>query len=120
MNIEELFARLNNYEPLTTEDSFCAAFALLDKYYRESDDDKVCSLLSDMDPYLFKNSLSADPAVYGDWCRIIAAYQKDGRVEYLQMLFGLKELLAFYQKEFGFEHQNAIDHFASVIEKTGE
>lgn len=47
--------------------AFLATYQLLDEYFNNSQNEKLGMLLSDMNPYLFIDSNSADPAVYYDW-----------------------------------------------------
>ena len=50
---------------------FCLIFFYLDTQWEETKDEGLGDYLGDMNPFLFKDIGSADPAVYSDFCKII-------------------------------------------------
>ena len=50
---------------------FTLVFYWLDVYYEDSTDERVITQISDMNPFLWKDISSADPAVYIEFCEFI-------------------------------------------------
>lgn len=50
---------------------FTIIYFWLDKFYENTTDDKIIGHLSEMNPFLWKEPVSADPAVYDEYCRFI-------------------------------------------------
>lgn len=51
---------------------FSLIFFYLDTQWEENKDEVLGEYLGDMNPFLFKDIGSADPAVYSDFCKVIA------------------------------------------------
>lgn len=71
--------------------AFLTLFKLLDKAYDESKNRSLGSLLGSMNPDLFEESISADPAVYEDFCDCLKeecakTYTADVRTAYLSAM----------------------------------
>ena len=52
---------------ISLKPAFLATYQLLDEYFDNNPNEKLGMLLSDMNPYLFTDSDSADPATYNEW-----------------------------------------------------
>ena len=50
---------------------FTIVFYWLDAYYDDSTDDRLINQLSDMNPFIWKDIGSADPAVYIEFCEFV-------------------------------------------------
>ena len=50
---------------------FSLIFFYLDTQWEENKDEVLGEYLGDMNPFLFKDIGSADPAVYSDFCKVI-------------------------------------------------
>lgn len=62
----------NNFE----KQSYNTLFSILDKYYDETKNNSLGALLGSMNPELFCDSNSADPAVFEDFCECIKTIMK--------------------------------------------
>lgn len=90
-------------------DAYLIVYEILDDYYyNENPNDSFRMLLSDMDPYLFVNAKSADPATYGDWCHAVKRYEKNGKIKNEDIVLALRDFLNFYQQEFEFELEEVV------------
>ncbi len=56
---------------LTNFELFCLIFYALDAVWDDSHDKKLGEYLSDANPFLWAEKVSADPAVYDDFCKYI-------------------------------------------------
>ena len=50
---------------------FTMIYFWLDKYYENTTDDRILNQLSEMNPFLWKDIGSADPAVYSEFCTFL-------------------------------------------------
>lgn len=90
-------------------DAYLIVYEMLDDYYyNENPNDSFRMLLSDMDPYLFVNAKSADPATYGDWCHAAKRYEKNGKIKKEDIVLALRDFLNFYQQEFEFDLEEVV------------
>ena len=92
-----------------SQHTFLTLFTLLDKEYEKSKNHSLGSLLGSMNPDLFEESISADPAVYEDFCdcandNFSKTYTADVRTAYLSAM----QFLRKYRDDFGFELDDAI------------
>lgn len=51
---------------------FTMIYFWLDTFYENTTDDSIVNQLSDMNPFLWEDLTSADPAVYSEYCSFIA------------------------------------------------
>ena len=56
---------------------FTMIYFALDAYYKDAinKDEDIRCLLSDMNPFVWKDCCSADPAVYNEFCRFVGEKQ---------------------------------------------
>ncbi len=47
---------------------FTIMYFWIDDYYAESSDDKINNLIGEMNPFLWQENCSADPALFDDFC----------------------------------------------------
>lgn len=50
---------------------FIFIYYWLDNYYKNTTDELIINLLSDMNPFVWKEECSADPAYYDEYCLFI-------------------------------------------------
>ena len=50
---------------------FTIMYFWIDCYYKNTTDDRINNVISEMNPFLWKDIGSADPAYYDDFCRYI-------------------------------------------------
>lgn len=50
---------------------FTVIYYWLDNYYKDTADDLIINQLSDMNPFIWAEATSADPAVYDEYCTFI-------------------------------------------------
>lgn len=88
---------------LDIRQSYLAMFHMLEKIYKESEDENFASLLSGFDPFLFTDGMSADPAAWGDWNNVVKKISANNHLTSFEALNATKEFIKFHQDEFGFE-----------------
>ncbi|MDR1157592.1 MAG: hypothetical protein LBK75_04705 [Oscillospiraceae bacterium] len=57
--------------------SFLAAFQILDEVFDDTRNEQLGNLLSEMNPYLFADLMSADPAIWNEWIDCAKKINKD-------------------------------------------
>jgi hypothetical protein len=96
-----------------SEKAYLSMFYVIDAYYSVHSTDSVGSLLSDLSPFIFKDSISADPAAYDDFCDCFAKTAKGREVDDVDAGYQAAKLfLQFYNDEFGFELEDLIRDFS--------
>ena len=73
------------------------------------DNESLSILLSDMNPWLFSDSLSADPASYEDWLEIVGRIVKDETIEEEQMILVAIEYVRWFSNEFGYNLDDVLN-----------
>ncbi len=95
---------------MSIEDAYVVMYTILDDYYcRESENDSLASLLSDMDPNIFSDKKAADPATYNDWYNCISCYIENEEIKEENIIVALKGFLIYYQQEFGYHFEDIIN-----------
>jgi len=77
-------------------------FNLLDKYYRDTKDDCLGSLLGGFNPNLFIGSMSADPAAWNDWKISVKKITTNEFLTFDETLQAIKIFVVFHKETFGF------------------
>lgn len=97
----------------SSDKAYLSMFYVIDAYYSNHPSDSVGCLASDLSPYIFKDSKSADPAAYDDFCDCFAKTAKGREVDDVDVGYqAAKSFLQFYNDEFGFEIENLIHDFS--------
>lgn len=98
------------------KDAYLLMFTILNDYYdKHREIDSLASLLSDMDPNIFKDGHPADPATYNDWKMIVSPFVKNGNIERKDVPLALKSFLIYYQQEFGYDLESIIADINSTL-----
>jgi len=101
---------------MSIQEAYTVMYKILDDYYsRESVNDSLASLLSDMDPDIFVDKGAADPATYNDWYNCISCYIKNGKISEENIIVALKEFLIYYQQEFGYHLEDVINFISDKV-----
>jgi len=87
---------------LSKKQAYLAVFYYLDKLYDEEPDEALGDLLSSMNPYLFSDSNSADPATWSDWVKCIDSITKSDYVSQSDTFRAMISFLQFHEREFGY------------------
>lgn len=91
------------------EDAYLFMFNILNDYYdKHKKNDSLASILSDMDPNIFRDGKPADPATYNDWEKIVRPFDKGGNIERRDVILALKSFLTYYHQEFGYDLESII------------
>ena len=98
---------------MSIHEAYVVMYNILDDYYRESENDTLASLLSDMDPNIFSDKRAADLATYNDWYNCISCYIKNGEITKENIIVALKEFLVYYQQEFGYHLEDVINFISN-------
>jgi hypothetical protein len=85
---------------LTKRQAYLATFYYLDGIYDETRDENLGNLLSSMNPFLFLNSLSADPAIWIDWTMCVEKVTKKTKLSEQEAFTVMIVFLDFNQVEF--------------------
>lgn len=97
---------------MSIQEAYLVMYNILNDYYfQESDNHYLASLLSDMDPNVFMDKMSADPATYFDWLSCVECYIVNEEIKDENIILALKSFLRFYQQEFGYQLEDVIDYF---------
>lgn len=91
---------------MTSKQGYYLMFYLLDQmYWENTENDTLGNILSSMNPYLFMEDVSADPAYWEDWQEMIAEAGMKEPLTVEQVLEIIQRFLAFYRQNFGFNLQ---------------
>jgi len=89
---------------LDLKQSYLTMYSLLnDLYWEKTKNDSLGGMLSSLNPYIYANWITADPAAWEDW---IDSVKKITDAEFLTHKEALQAsivFLEFYMTEFGFE-----------------
>ncbi len=87
---------------LSIRQAYLAMFHLLDVFYWDTRDEDFASLVSGFDPYLFEESMSADPAAWGDWKDSVKKVTDRELLTTDEALDATRKFIVFHRDEFGF------------------
>lgn len=110
---------ISNY----TDKAYLALYKIIDKYYDEDKNDWIASLASDMCPYTFVDSKSADPATYEDFTDCFNLCFAQSQKEDIETAYAASiKFLEMYRDEFGFDidkyiKQLSFDMYKDKFEK---
>ena len=97
---------------MTLKEAFYKTIELLEGYYNNhKQDDVVVSILSDLDCTVFQDGKPVDQATYDDWEKNIIPFISKGELSDNDVKLALIEFLDYYQQEFGYELEAAINYF---------
>ena len=92
------------------KNSYIALYNVIDDYYKKDKNEHIANLASDMCPYTFKDSNSADPATYEDFLDCLNyCYSETEKMDITTAFKASIKFLEMYRDEFGFEIQKVID-----------
>ncbi len=94
---------------LTKRQAYLATFYYLDRIYDETRDENLGNLLSSMNPFLFLNSLSADPAIWIDWTMCVEKVTKKTKLSEQEAFTAMIVFLDFNQVEFSVDFSPIIN-----------
>lgn len=90
--------------------SYTALYNIIDKFYAEDKNDFIANLASDMCPGTFKDSNSADPAVYEDFLDCLNfCFAETDKIDVTTAFKAAIRFLEMYRDEFGFEINDYIE-----------
>lgn len=90
--------------------SYIALYNIIDKFYKEGKNEFIADLASDMCPYTFKESNSADPAVYEDFSDCLNfCFAETEKMDITTAFKASIRFLEMYRDEFGFEINDYIE-----------
>jgi len=98
--------------------AFIAAYYFLDLYYIETGDEDIADLVSDMNPFLWGDGGSADPAAEDDWEKVAKATVDGGSISPQQAFQVLYNYLKFHTVEFGFNFEWLMEDMLSKTHNT--
>lgn len=100
---------------MTLNEAFCKTIELLEvDYNNHKQDDAVVSILSDLDCTVFEDGKPVDQATYDDWEKVIIPFINKGEITDNDVKEALIKFLVYYQQEFGYELEIAIDYFINT------
>jgi hypothetical protein len=102
---------------LNLERSYLAMFFMLDEYWDETKHDSLAAMLGSLNPFLFKDSISADPAAFQNWVDSVKKVTDEGVLTYDEAFQASLIFLKLYQIEFGFEVGGVIDELSAMTGK---
>lgn len=98
--------------------SYMALYNIIDKFYRKEKNEFIADLASDMCPYTFKDSNSADPAVYEDFSDCLnSCFAETEKTDITTAFKASIRFLEMYRDEFGFELNDYIERITIDLYK---
>lgn len=94
---------------LTKQEAYVAAFYYLDRIYDKEPDENLGDLLSSMNPFLFKDSQSADPAVWFDWLKCVESIIPGDDISEVEAFQAMMCFLQYNQQELGYNLENLLE-----------
>lgn len=93
------------------KDAFNITFMVLENFYFKMgvDNEALSILLSDMNPWLFSDDLSADSAAYDDWLEIAERIVKNKNINENEMKLVAIEYVRWFSDEFGYNLDNVLN-----------
>jgi hypothetical protein len=88
---------------ITLKQSYLVAFQLLDEVFDDTKEVKLGILLSGMNPYLFSDSIPADPAMWHEWSFCIKKVSKDNLYKSDDILAAINIFLKLNREHYGYE-----------------
>ena len=100
---------------MTLKQAFVASFYFLSFYYEEAKDESLLDIISSMNPHVWVDGNSFDPASEHDWERIAKSIVKEGCLSSQQAFKAMYEYVKFFKTEFGFDFDWVLE---GLLEKT--
>ena len=98
--------------------AYIALYNIVDKFYKEDNNEFIADLASDMCPYTFKDSNSADPAVYEDFSDCLNfCFAETEKMDITTAFKASIRFLEMYRDEFGFEINDYIERLTIDLYK---
>ena len=98
--------------------SYIALYNIIEKFYTEDNNEVIAELASGMCPHTFKDSNSADPAVYEDFSDCLnSCFAETERMDFATAFNASIRFLEMYRDEFGFELSDYIDRITIDLYK---
>lgn len=94
---------------ITMRQSYLAAFQMLDEIFDDTKNAQLGNLLSGMNPYLFTDSMSADPATWHEWVTCASKIQKGGALTADNAFKTLASFLRFNEAQYGYRTNIILD-----------
>jgi len=100
---------------LNFRQAFIAAYYFLNIYYEETKNDDFLDIISGMNPFLWADGGSADPAAEKDWADVAKIIAKGESLNPQQAFQAMYGYVKFFKTEFGFDFDWIIN---GLLEKT--
>lgn len=94
--------------------AFLAMYHLLDHIYSQNPYKNLAVVLSDVNPYLFKGSMSADPAAWEDFCEYYEQAKEAYSTEFDAAYYTALRFLRVYEDEWGYPIPYVMEAFTSA------
>lgn len=91
--------------------AFLATFCLLDNLYSRFPYKNLGVVLGDMDPYIFKDGMSADPAAWADFSKYYEEAKESYSTEFDIAYYTSIRFLRVYEEEWDFPIPYAMKEF---------
>jgi hypothetical protein len=94
---------------ITLRQSYLAAFQILDEIFDDTKNEQLGNFLSGMNPYLFTDSISADPATWHEWVSCANKVQNGGVLTADNAFQTLISFLRFNEEQYGYRTNMILD-----------
>jgi len=88
---------------MTLKQAFIASYLFLDIFYQETKDERFLDIISGMNPFLWADGSSADPAAIYDWAFVAKRITEEEHLSSKQSYYVMYEYVKFFKTEFGFD-----------------
>lgn len=100
---------------MNLKQAFIAAFYFLNLYYEETNNEAFLDIVSGMNPFVWEDESSADPAAERDWEAIANSITIEAYLSPQQAFQIMYEYVKFFKTEFGFNFDWIME---GLLEKT--
>jgi len=95
--------------------AFIAAYYYLEVYYNETISEDILDIISSMNPFLWADGGSADPAAEHDWIEVAKNIMTGDQMDSQQAFQVMYEYVKFFKTEFGFDFDRIME---GLLKKT--
>lgn len=96
---------------MTLKEAYIYIFRILNKYWYATHDDGLGDILSEMNPFLWKDGNSADPAAWEDWLRVVQTVTSKESITEAEAMKAMISLLKDYHEQGWVDLAKVIEHF---------
>ncbi len=90
---------------------FISMYLLLNAIYRQQPEENLVVVLSDLNPYIWKDEMPADPATWDDICEFYEEVKSSSETEFDAAYYTCMKFLRQYEEEWDYPIPYAMEAF---------